>query len=180
MFEDFSALSSLFLRRCDFLPKVGASYRVGKRFETHSVTDFFTALEKRKVWGECVIYTLAVEHPPVESAFTGHGHFASRCGKRKDSLLSKRLLSLPASLANSPLTGGVNAHRCYLKLETFFEHMLRRLLAEVAHNPGATQDNQMISLPVAANIDFSYSSSRAHSAITLLDKSRCSQGRNAK
>jgi len=58
--------------------------------------------------------------------------------------------------------------------------MLRRLLAEVAHNPGATQDNQMISLPVAANIDFSYSSSELIVAITLLDKSRCSQGRNAK
>src|SRR5258708_5992511 len=141
MFEDFSALSSLFLRRCDFLPKVGASYRVGKRFETHSVTDFFTILEKRKVRDECVIYTLAVEHPPVESAFTGHGHFVSRCGKRKDSLLSKRLRSLPASLPNSPPIGCVNAHRFYLKFEAFFEHMLRRFFAEVAHNLGTTQDN---------------------------------------
>jgi len=32
----------------------------------------------------------------------------------------------------------------YLRSEALFEHMLRRLLADVAHNLGATQDNEMI------------------------------------
>jgi hypothetical protein len=57
--------------------------------------------------------------------------------------------------------------------------MLRRILAEAAHNLRAAQNNEMISLPVAANIDSSYSWSGAHSAISLLNRSWRPQGRNA-
>ncbi|MGF6634122.1 hypothetical protein OKW39_001273 [Paraburkholderia sp. MM6662-R1] len=165
MVKNFSALSSLSLRRCDCIPNKGAGYGMGKRLKAHLATDF-PILEKRKVWRECIIDTLAIEHPPVESAFTGYGQLATRCRNRKDSLLRKRLLSSPSGLANSPPTGCIDTHPCHLKFEAFFEHMLRRLLAEIAHNLSATQDNEMISLPVSADVDSSCSSSRLHREIS--------------
>jgi hypothetical protein len=72
-------------------------------------------------------------------------------------MLRELLLGLPSAFADSPQTGGIDAHRSYLELEALLDHVFRRLRPEVAHNPGVTQDNQMISFPVAANIDSSYS-----------------------
>jgi hypothetical protein len=131
---------------------------VGERLKADSITEFSAIVEEGKMRCECLIDKLAVEHPLVESAFTGHGCCASRCGERKDSLPRELLLGLPSGFADSPQTGSIDAHRSYLELEALFDHLFRRLRPEVAHNLGVTQDNQMISFPVAANIDSSYSS----------------------
>jgi hypothetical protein len=81
---------------------------------------------------------------------------------------------LPSGLPDSPQTGCVNAHRCHLKLDALFEHMLWCLLAEVAHNLGSTQDNEMIS-SVSTNVDSGYSSLGPHSPRTFNEAhlSRC-------